>query len=91
MSADPFLSFAEITSAIRSKKLSAVELLQVHLQRIERWQPKLNAFVHIDDEAARASARKSSAAPTKTNSSSPSLKPSKTPVAPGKILQSEQF
>ena len=58
MSADPFLSFAEITSAIRSKKLSAVEVLQVHLQRIERWQPKLNAFVHIDDEAARASARK---------------------------------
>jgi len=57
MSADPFLSIAEITGAVRNKKISASELLQTQLQRIESLQPILNAFVHIDTEAASAAAR----------------------------------
>lgn len=59
MSSESFLSIlsiAEIAGAVRSKKISASEILQTHLQRTERWEPKLNAFVHIDAEAARASA-----------------------------------
>jgi len=65
MSSESFLSIlsiAEIAGAVRSKKISASEILQTHLQRTECWEPKLNAFVHIDAEAARISARQIDAA-----------------------------
>ena len=57
MASNPFFSIAEIAGAVRSKGISASELLQAHLQRIERLQPTLNAFMHIDSEAASAAAR----------------------------------
>jgi Asp-tRNA(Asn)/Glu-tRNA(Gln) amidotransferase A subunit family amidase len=57
MSSGTFLSIAAITTAVRTKTISASGLLEAHLLRIERLQPKLNAFVHIDVEAARVSAR----------------------------------
>ncbi|HXL21619.1 MAG TPA: amidase family protein [Candidatus Dormibacteraeota bacterium] len=56
MSSDAFLSVSAITAAVRSKTFSASEFLQAHLLRIERLQPKLNAFVHIDGDAARTTA-----------------------------------
>jgi amidase len=42
---------------IRERKLSPVELVDAHLARIERLNPKLNAFVQLDAERARSSAR----------------------------------
>jgi Asp-tRNA(Asn)/Glu-tRNA(Gln) amidotransferase A subunit family amidase len=42
---------------IRSRELSPVELVQAHLDRIERVNPKLNAYVQVDAERAVAAAR----------------------------------
>ena len=57
-----FSSIAEITANIRSKKMSPVELVECHLRRIASLQPKLNAFVHLDADGARAQARAAEAA-----------------------------
>jgi Asp-tRNA(Asn)/Glu-tRNA(Gln) amidotransferase A subunit family amidase len=42
---------------IRNRKLSPVELLQAHLDRIDRLNPKINAYVQVDGERALAAAR----------------------------------
>jgi len=47
---------------IRRKELSPVELVEVHLQRIARLNPKLNAFVQLDAEGARRQAAEAEAA-----------------------------
>ena len=52
-----YASIAAITASVRSKKLSPVEIVNAHLKRIEAMRPKLNAFVHIDADGARAQAR----------------------------------
>ena len=56
MSSLHYSSIHEITAFLRSKKISPAELLESQLARIYTLQPKLNAFVHIDADAARASA-----------------------------------
>src|SRR6202790_861316 len=57
MSFFPYGTLAEITQEIRSKKISPVEVIELHLKRIETLQPKLNAFVHLDPEGAREQSR----------------------------------
>src|SRR5271167_729463 len=52
-----FLSAVSMAEQIRQKKLSPVELVDAHLIRIEKLNPKLNAFVQVDAEAARRQAR----------------------------------
>jgi Asp-tRNA(Asn)/Glu-tRNA(Gln) amidotransferase A subunit family amidase len=52
-----YFSIAEIVEGIRSKQFSPVEILAAHLDRIQSWQPKLNAFVHLDAEGAQKLAR----------------------------------
>jgi len=42
---------------IRQRELSPAELVEVHLAKIERLNPKLNAFVHVDPERVRRAAR----------------------------------
>lgn len=49
-------SAIEAAEAIRRGELSAVELLERCLDRIEEHNPELNAFVHLDADAARAQA-----------------------------------
>jgi amidase len=56
MSELPMLSAVSMAEQIRQKKLSPVELVEAHLQRIERLNPKLNAFVQVDVEGARRQA-----------------------------------
>ena len=58
----PFSTIAEATASIRFRQISPVELVESLLRRIESLQPKLNAFVHLDADAARAQARASEAA-----------------------------
>jgi Asp-tRNA(Asn)/Glu-tRNA(Gln) amidotransferase A subunit family amidase len=41
---------------IRERKISAVELVDAHLRKIETLNPKLNAFVHVDPEKVRRDA-----------------------------------
>ena len=47
-----FLSAVELAQAIRSRKLSAVEVVRAHLAQIERANPKVNAIVTLTAEQA---------------------------------------
>ena len=47
----------ELAALIRKKKVSPVEVLDAVLDRIERLNPKLNAFVTLTDEQARREAK----------------------------------
>ena len=53
-----FLSAVEMARLIRSKKLSARELLAAHLKQIERVNPKVNAIVTLTAEKATEAARR---------------------------------
>jgi len=57
MSDPTFLSAVNMARQIRGKKISPVELADAHLAKIERLNPQLNAFVHVDGERVRAEAR----------------------------------
>ncbi|HYA99106.1 MAG TPA: amidase family protein, partial [Ktedonobacteraceae bacterium] len=49
---DPFSSATTMLEALNKRQLSAVELFDLHLQRIERYNPALNAIVTFDFEHA---------------------------------------
>lgn len=55
------LDLVTLTDQLASRKLSALDLLQSCHQRIERWDPMLNAFRHVDIETAREQAKASDA------------------------------
>ena len=46
----------ELAALVRSREISARELLDAHLARIERLNPDLNAIVTLDPDGARAAA-----------------------------------
>jgi len=52
-----FLPAAEMARQIREKKISPLELAEAHLEKIERLNPKLNAFVDVAPERVRRDAR----------------------------------
>src|SRR5882762_6036558 len=52
-----FLPAVSMAEQIRQKKISPIELLKAHLERIERLNPSLNAFVHFDADRACRDAR----------------------------------
>ncbi len=55
---DPtLLSAAAMARQIRDRKMSPLELADAHLAKIERLNPELNAFVHVDLEQVRREAR----------------------------------
>lgn len=51
-----FRSATALAAAIRNKELSSRELLEQYLQRVERFNPKINAIVSLDIERARTRA-----------------------------------
>jgi amidase len=51
-----FRSAIELAGMVRAGEISARELVQTSLDRIEELNPELNAFVQIDDERALATA-----------------------------------
>jgi amidase len=53
---DPFASARDMLAALRARRISAVELLDLHVRRIARFNPSLNALVQPDVERARADA-----------------------------------
>jgi Asp-tRNA(Asn)/Glu-tRNA(Gln) amidotransferase A subunit family amidase len=58
MTANPhFPSVRKIAAQIRRKEVSPVEVARAHLDRIERLNPKLNAFVDYKPDAVPAQAR----------------------------------
>jgi amidase len=50
---DPFATATDMLAALDAKRLSAVELLDLHRRRIERYNKALNAIVEPDFERAR--------------------------------------
>jgi len=54
---DPLLSATDIAAQVRSRSVSPVEVVRLHLDRIELLNPKLNAFVDCQPEVALAQAR----------------------------------
>jgi aspartyl-tRNA(Asn)/glutamyl-tRNA(Gln) amidotransferase subunit A len=53
-----FLSIAELSSLMRARTVSPVEVTEAHLARIERLNPTLNAFVTVMGVEARDAARR---------------------------------
>lgn len=51
------LSLTQMAQQIRAKQLSPVELLEAHLQHIATHNPKINAFILVLHEEARAAAK----------------------------------
>src|SRR6202167_3150682 len=61
------LSLLEIAAEIRRKEVSPVEVARAHLDRIERLNPKLNAFVDYKPETVLAQACEAEKALLRTN------------------------
>ena len=57
-----FLSALEMLSAVKKKKLSPVEIIEAVLARIEKINPKVNAYCTVIPEMAREAAKKAEAA-----------------------------
>jgi len=66
MSAEPaLLSLSAVAQAIAQKQMSSREVTQSCLERIAKWQPRLNAFMAIEADAALAAADAADAALSK--------------------------
>jgi len=53
----PFRSATQLAAMIRKRTIGCLELLDLYLSRIERYNPKLNAVIAMDVEGARRRAR----------------------------------
>jgi Asp-tRNA(Asn)/Glu-tRNA(Gln) amidotransferase A subunit family amidase len=53
----PSLHAWQMAARIRDREITATELLEAHLAQIKRWNPRLNAFVCIDEDRARVAAK----------------------------------
>jgi aspartyl-tRNA(Asn)/glutamyl-tRNA(Gln) amidotransferase subunit A len=53
-----FMPATAMAAAIRSRKLSPVEVTRAILERIERLNPRLNAYLTVDGEGAMQAARR---------------------------------
>jgi aspartyl-tRNA(Asn)/glutamyl-tRNA(Gln) amidotransferase subunit A len=68
MSAEPaLLSLTAVAQAIAQKRLSSREVTESCLERIAKWQPRLNAFMAIEADAALAAADAADAQLSKGN------------------------
>jgi Asp-tRNA(Asn)/Glu-tRNA(Gln) amidotransferase A subunit family amidase len=52
-----YLSATELAERIRTGDLSPVEVVDMHLKRIDEINDQVNAFVHVDEDAARTKAQ----------------------------------
>jgi len=72
VSTDPALmSLTEVASAIATRRLSSHEVTRALLHRIAQWQPRLNAFMEIESEAALRAADEADAELAKGDSRGP--------------------
>ena len=62
MPVDAFSSAAELAAAVRARRVSARELIELHLARIARHNPSLNAICTLDEAGARRRAQDADAA-----------------------------
>lgn len=71
MLAVPFRSAKQLATSIRQKKIGCLELLDLYVQRMEQWNPQLNAIICTDLEAARRRAKQADRALAKGESWGP--------------------
>src|SRR4051812_18730606 len=57
MPIDPFSGVNDIAAAIRAKRVSSVEVVDLYLQRIAKHNKALNAVCTLDEEGARKRAK----------------------------------
>ncbi len=57
-----FLTASQIAEAIRTGRLTAVEVVEAHLKHIHQFNPEINAIITIDEHAVRRRARQADAA-----------------------------
>ncbi|MDP1996236.1 MAG: amidase family protein, partial [Gallionella sp.] len=50
-------SLKQLSAHLAAKKISSVELTQLYLDRINRLNPELNAYITLDEEKSLAQAR----------------------------------
>ncbi len=62
MPVDAFSSATELAAALRARRISARELIDLHLARIARHNPSLNAICTLDEAGARRRAQEADAA-----------------------------
>jgi len=62
---DAFASATDMLQALRNRQISAVELLELHLDRIERYNSRINAIVVPNYAAARKAAAAADTARTR--------------------------
>ena len=62
MRVDPFWSAVELAAAIRARRTSASQLVELYLERISRHNPALNAICTLDQAGASRRAREADAA-----------------------------
>jgi len=60
-----------MAAQVREKKISPVALVETHLARIEKLNPKINAFVHLSAEDALVKAREAEASVMRGDSLGP--------------------
>jgi Asp-tRNA(Asn)/Glu-tRNA(Gln) amidotransferase A subunit family amidase len=73
MAAPHYLSLVKLAEKIRTRAISPREVVDQHLKRIAELQPRLNAFVHIDEAGARGQARAAESVVTRNEPSGPLL------------------
>ena len=59
---DPFASALDQAAAVRRREVSSTELTRAYLERIERFNPALNAYVLMTPELALEEAKAADAA-----------------------------
>jgi amidase len=65
---DGFASTRIMLAALREEQVSATELLELHIERIARYNPRLNAIVIPNEERARQCAAEADAAQSRGES-----------------------
>ncbi|MGB8007224.1 MAG: amidase family protein, partial [Terriglobales bacterium] len=75
MTSNTLFSAREIAALLRRREVSPVEVARAHLDRIERLNPKLNAFVDYKPEVVLAQAREAENAILRGNEDNDSLGP----------------
>ena len=68
---DAFKPAAELVSALRAREVKSRELLDMYLDRVERYNPSINSIVHIKADEARKRADKADAATARGESWGP--------------------
>ena len=66
-----YQSATAMARAIRERRIGCVELLDLHLERVRRHNPTLNAIIALDSDRARSRAREADAATARGESWGP--------------------